>query len=311
MKSAVDILNSFTLENIPSLDIAVLGALSLAQNTELPSVPADHFKKPLVIGSGNAYQTGQILFQGSLACFASESDYEEVLSKNSDTDGVVIVSASGGKHAVSVAKTAKNKSLSTILLTNNSAPAASEYIDPKNIFVFPKNREPYTYNTSTYLSMVFSKTGESAGSIMSHIMNAVEPKLFRNLGAYGSFVFLLPARYKTVCPMVATKFDELFGPYVQGRVFTDEEVKHAKTVVTSGDELFISIGVNNEYYGLSKNRLSIPLPDDANFAAVIATCYYIVGAIQKEHPPFFKNNLVNYTEMASRMFSQEIKPIVE
>ena len=210
-----------------------------------------------------------------------------------------------------IAKAVKERGLTCLLLTNNPEPAAAKYVSADNVFIFPRNREPYTYNTSTYLGMVLSKTAEDPGDIMSHIMSEVEPKLLRNLGAYGSFVFVIPARFAPVVPMVRTKFDELFGPYVQGRVFTDEEIKHAKTVVTSGDELFISIGVENQDHGLSKNRLSIPLPRSADFVAVLAICYYLVGAIQKEHPPYFKNNIVEYTKLTSKIFGQDIQPIVE
>ena len=92
-------------------------------------------------------------------------------------------------------------------------------------------------------------------------------------------------------------------------VETIEYIKHATTVVPSKDELFISFGEKNTTYG--KNRLFIPLPKNADFGAMMAIGYYIVGKIQKSHPPYFKKNIQNYTKQASKIFKHTIKPIVE
>lgn len=311
MKNAIDTLNNFTLEEIPDLDLVVLAALDLFTFKDLPTVPFGRFARPLVVGSGNAAQTGKILFNDQVAIFADESNFLLTLENNKDIDGVVVISASGSKHAVVIAKAVKDYGLPIILITNNPNPPAADYIDSGNIFVFPKNREPYTYNTSTYLGMVLAKTKEPAEDIKNYIEESLTHKLLRDFNDFNSFVFILPTKYAHLCEMVRTKFDELFGPYAQGRVFTEEEIKHAKTVVTSGDELFIAIGVDNQNYGLAKNRLSISVPNNINYGFMIAVCYYIVGCIQKTKPPVFKNNIENYTKQASNIFGQEIKPIVE
>ncbi len=111
--------------------------------------------------------------------------------------------------------------------------------------------------------------------------------------------------------MALTKFDELFGPIISGRVFTPEQTKHAKTVVSSKNEFFISFGYENNSFGYEKNRLKVPLPRNADYASVISIVYYIIGKIQKAHQPLFKKNIENYTKQASRIFKQDIKPIVE
>ncbi|MDP3698705.1 MAG: hypothetical protein Q8R47_03890 [Nanoarchaeota archaeon] len=73
--------------------------------------------------------------------------------------------------------------------------------------------------------------------------------------------------------------------------------------------LFISIGYQNNLFG--KHKLSIPLPPDADFATLKAVGYFIIGNIQKQHPSYFKNNIESYTKGISKVFGQEIKPIVE
>lgn len=304
-------LADFDLEHLPDLDTVVLSALELLKECSLPdsTVP---YRRPLVVGSSGAAAVGRMLFANNDAVFADESGVEQALGKSPDVDGAVIISASGGKHAVGVAKTLREKGIETVLFTNNPEAPAKEFIAPENVRIFPKNREPYTYNTSTYLSMLLADTSESATDILQHIEKAVERRLSRaHLGTFGSFVMIVPPEFREVREMFRTKFDELFGPYLNVRAFTSEEIKHAKTVVTSGDELFIGFGTENSHFGISKNRLTIPFPENVGYGAIMAIGYYVIGKIQKSHRPYFKGNIVKYTEEASKIFNEEIKPIVE
>jgi len=65
------------------------------------------------------------------------------------------------------------------------------------------------------------------------------------------------------------------------------------------------------FYGDEKNRLSIPLPQNCTPAAFLAISYFVVGQIQKRYPPYFKDEIVGYTELVSKIFGQKISPIVE
>ena len=307
MQSAQEFLAEFTVDNLPNLDTVVLGALELCDSVTAPSLKID-FLRPLVVGSVNALSTGKIIFRDKYAVYSDESNFEELL-ENEQIDGVVVVSASGSKHSVDVVKKLQEKNREVILITNNPAAKAGEFVN--EVVLFPKNREPYTYNTSTYLSMVLSETGESAADLKDFLEKRVEPSLLRNFSSYSAFTFIVPPQFSLVREMFRTKFDELFGPYIIGRIFTSEEIKHAKTVVSSGDELFVSFGEPNEYFGLPKNRLKLPLPENVDYGAILAIGYYLIGKIQKDHPPYFKNNIVEYTEKISKIFGQEIKPIVE
>jgi len=311
MSSYRQTLDTFDLSSIPDLDVVVLGALELFADTAIPQLNFSHFTKPLVLGSGNAFLTAQIIFAGQQAVFGDESSYKHILKQEYSIDGVVVFSASGSKHAVSMVQEGMAKDLEVHLVTNTLDSSASELLSGEFVHVFPKNREPYTYNTSTYLSTILGKTDENVTEIADFILKEVSPKLLRNFGDYSSFTILIPSCFEHARAMIRTKFDELFGPMLTGRVFTDEEVKHAKTVVTSGDELFISFGVENNYFGLSKNRLGIPLPENADYGAMLAISYFVVGKIQKAHPPYFKNNIEKYIKTASEIFGQELKPIVE
>lgn len=300
------IMQTFTLKNIPDLDTCVLGALELFSEKRLPEINIKNAKKILVVGSGNALATGKIIFSDIDAIFESESTYKEKL--NNIYDLGVIISASGGKHAPIIAKDLKEKNIKTLLLTNNEKAEAKKYAD--NTLIFPKQKEPYTYNTSTYLSMILAKTNENPEKIYKYL-KSIDKLLKINLSKFKEFYFILLPKYDKVREMFVTKFDELFGPMLLGRVYTEEQTKHGKTVEGSKKELFISLGWDNNIFGQKSNRLNIPLPKKSDYGSVIAIGYYIIGKIQKANPPWFKKNIAQYTKEASKIFGQEIKPIVE
>lgn len=309
MENARAVLESFDTASMPDLDVAVLGALELFGETSLPSIPHT-FRKPLVVGSVNAYATGTILFGDAQAVFADESSFASVLAQQGGIDGVVLISASGGKHAVGIAEAAMRAKKPVLLLTcNERAPAAASMESDARI-VFPKNREPYTYNTSTYMGMILARTGEDPATIRTHLLENVAPVIPETLGSMDAFTFILPARFARLVPMVRTKFEELFGPRMVGRVFTEEEIKHAKTVVPSSTECFVSFGVEGRTFGAAGTHLAVPLPENAGYAAMMAITYYLVGHVQKQQPAYFKDAIVPYAAHASQVFGEVIEPIV-
>ncbi len=309
----IEILKKFDLNNIPDLDVAVLGALELFQKEKLPKMKLDVYKKPLVIGSGNAEATGRIIFQDLDAVFASESNYEEKLKNIKSIDGVVLVSASGEKHAPIIAKTAKKYGKHVTLITNSPNSSASKELDKKHDYdeyVFPKNREPYTYNTSTYMGMILGYTGEDPAVIYKFIKENIDVIKFPDFSQYDKFYLIIPSQFSGIIRMLQVKFIELFGRMIARDIETSEYTRHATTIVPS-EELFISFGQKNDNWGKPENRLHIPLPNNAGYATMMAIGYYTIAQIQKQHPPYFKKNLAEYTKQASSTFGQTITPIVE
>lgn len=305
----IDILKTFTLGSIPDLDTAVVGALELFQNVSLPQINIP-YRRPLVVGSGNAEATGRIMFEDADAIFASESTYEGKLAHIPDIDGVILLSASGGKHAPIIARRAKELDKPVTLITNNSDAPARKFVEPERVFVFPKNREPYTYNTSTYLGMILGKTHEDPGQILSYLRTHIDTLALPDFATYNKYFVIVPARLSGIIRMLQVKFIELFGRRIARDVETDEYMKHAVTVVPS-DELFLSFGFDNTLWGSPERRFTVPLPPDAGYGMMLAVGYYVVGKIQKANPPYFKEHIAAYTEKASAAFGQMISPIVE
>jgi hypothetical protein len=306
----LDIMNSFELRNIPTLDVCVLGALELFMQKKLPNMKLP-YKHPLVVGSGNAEATGRILFHDTDSVFASESDVKEKLKKINTIDGVVLVSASGSKHAVKIAKLARKHKKHLTLISNTAHAPAEKYLDHKHSYdeyIFPRQREPYTYNCSTYLGMILGKTHEDPKKIYNFIENKLSKLKLPNFKKYDKFYVIVPERFSRVTRMIQIKFTELFGRMVAVNVETVEGIKHATTLVPS-NELFISFGDKNVHYG--KNKLHIPLPKNADYATMMAVSYFVVGKIQAAKEPYFKKNISKYCREASRVFGTEIGAVVE
>lgn len=292
------------MPKIINLDQGVLNALQLFIDQTIPVLKLPAFKRPLIVGSGNAAVTGKILFEDTDAVFADESSYLQKLNAIRNIDGCVLISASGGKHAPLIAKELQPRKKKVILLTTNPNAPAREYVD--EMILFPKLPEPYTYNISTYLGLILSKTKENPQKIIDYIQKIRIPS---NLKGYGSFFILVPPEFDLILEMFLTKFDELFGSKVSGRVFTVEQAKHAKTVVPSDKELFISFGEENKIFG--KHRWEVPLPKDAGYGLMMALGYYVIGQIQKQHPPYFKQNIERYCRESSKVFGEKIEVMVE
>ena len=291
--------------DIPTLDTTVSRALEFLKGATLrfPEVPFAH---PLVIGSGNAIETGRIAFRDSAAYVASETTYLDVLDRY-EPDGAVLVSASGGKHATGIAEALSVRGLKTILLTHTSNSPAEAFVGSEHTYVFPKCSEPYAYNTVTYMGIIAAKEKAPISDIQAFLDHLATDALVRSR----AYTLVLPSAYALLVPMLRTKFDELFGGSLMCRVFVEEDLKHAKTIIRVPDELFIVCDSASDaiLYDDAK-RIHIPLMA-GSYTAALATTYTIVGKIQRLHDPVFAQNIEAYTARASEVFHQNIKPIVD
>lgn len=280
---------------IPNLDEIVLKSLDFFKDNPPNQFDAKQFEFPFVVGSGNAYNTGLILFSQIAAIYADESNFKALLPsfKKAIDQGLikdaVVISASGGKDSVWEIEFAKKYNLSTTLLTTKENSDAAQIAD--RVYASKSIPEPYTYNTSTYMGMMLAATGENTEEIKKHIENLKFPD---NFSDYNSYSFVLPDKYSAICPMLDIKKDELFGPMVSLRAFPQGHARHAKFVNRVKEEMVISINLENKYYGDPQSRWDINLSDSIDFAGLMAVTYFVVGKIQKFKPQYFKENIGNY-----------------
>jgi hypothetical protein len=297
-----------------NLDEAVINALELYKKEGLPNLDLGDYKFPLGIGSGNAAETIKILLNkriGTIPVLASESTFESELDDKGDKiDGAILLSASGEKSAPGIARTLVDRDLEVRLLTCNPKASSIDIVGKGNAYVFPKIPEPYTYNTSTYLGMVLSKTREDPGKILDYIREVVDPLLERfNLTVenHPAYYFIIPGKFDILRNMLETKFVELFSDKINRDFFTPEHaLKHATDVVRRHPQtLYVSIGYDNQVKGTESNRLNIPLPESAGYGSAIVVGYYFVGKIQQANPSWFKNDLIEWCKQEGHI------PLVE
>lgn len=277
---------------LKTLDEIVNAALDFFSKNQPAIINSNDFKFPLVVGSGNAFNTGKIIFKK--AVYATESDFKDLISnykpliKNKTISEVVIISASGEKDAVWEVELAKKAGLKTVLITCSADSRAAKIAE--QVFTYTKLPEPYTYNTSTYLGMILGASGEKADNIKKIIKKIKIPRKFKQ---YQSYSFILPDKFGSLAPMLDIKRHELFGPKVSLRAFSFGEARHAKFVIRDKKELVISFG-KNLYFGEKDSRWEINLPDNSSYGTYMAVCYFLVGLIQKSKPDYFKKNIERF-----------------
>ncbi len=305
----LEIMQKFTEKNLPSLCETVLGTLELFEKEGLPKTKFKNFKRPLVVGSGNAIVTAKFLLEDKDAIFADETNFEQQLRKN--VDGVIIFSASGGKHAPILAEAALKAKKQVQLVTCNKTAPAIEIVGKENTIITPKNREPYTYNTSTYMGWIFAKTQEDPKKIREFILNKVTPILPKNFKKYTGYLLVTPNEFSGLNQLFIVKFIELFGRVLARDVKSFEELKHAITVVPSKTEKCIQFGKGKVDFP-SRDILKIPLPKNCGPAAMMAIAYYVIGRIQDQYPQYFKKHIGEYLERNSKgSFGKVMNVIVE
>lgn len=308
MKKYLDQLKNISEENIPNLDLVVMWALELFSLGNTFSFWEFWFKKPVVIWSGNAKNTSRIIYENTNAIFADENNYKESINMEW-VDWVVIFSASWWKHAPIIAKYAVSKNLQVKLITCNSENDTNLIIWKENVLVTPKNKEPYTYNTSTYMWWVLAKTNENPAQIINFIENKLDKLLPKDFYSYDWFLFVIPNKFAIIAPLIDVKFIELFGRNIARDIKTFEELKHAITVIPNKKELCIKFWNEEIYY--SWDEINISLPEDLWLAWFMAVWYYIVWKIQSQFPAYFKDNIWKYISGLNKSdFWKNMKVIV-
>lgn len=282
------------IKHLPDLHESVISALDLFIKKTPPKLNLEKSGQPFVVGSGNAYNTGKIIFSARPAIFANESNFKQKLTahlsliKSGVVKKTIIISASGEKDATWEVAEAKKYGLETILLTCNSNSASAKLAD-KSI-IYSKIPEPQTYNISTYLGMILSASNEKANNIKAFIKKLKLPK---NFNKYQAYAFIVPDEFSEITAMLDIKKHELFGPHLSLRSFSYGEARHAKFVMPWEKELVISLG-DNKYFGAPNSRLKIKMPKKYGAGLVMALTYYLIGKIQAAKTPYYKKNIAKY-----------------
>jgi len=288
------------------LSEVVIDALQFHAGSTSPSLNLNQNESLFVFGSGNALPTGKVIFANYPAIFSDETNFKETIRKFPNTKKCVVVSASGEKHAPIMIDFLLNKSYDVHLITCSRRSSSADITPRKNVFFCDFIDEPYTYNVSTYIGMMRFVDNMNLLSLSNYLSSEIAQ--FANyLEKSKSYYFILPDQMSAIAQMVVTKLDEIFGSTLCGRCYTLSQTVHAKTVISNTDELFISLGLNNNVIGT--NKLNIPMKDYWSYIGFVSVAYYIVGCIQKFKGQKFFEYIESYKNQHENIIhrSQEIE----
>ncbi len=283
-----------TSNQIPYLNESVLRALEFFSQEKRSKIKLPKDKLILAVGSVNAFNTAKLLLSKQATIFADESNLKNTLNifkeliSNRVIKKAVLISASGEKDAVWEMKELKKRKIAVTLLTCNSQASTIKLADTH--YVFKKLAEPYSYNFSSYFSMLLSLGNENIEEMIKYLKNL---KIEGRLKNFSYFTFILPDKWRAVADMIKVKDDELFAAKSSLRAFSYGQARHAKFIYQDKKELVISFG-DNEYFADKKNRLELKLPHKVGPAFALALGYFIVGLIQQQKPNYFKKSLKDY-----------------
>lgn len=279
---------------IPYLHDSVLKALEFFKKEKKVKLKLPEDKLILAVGSVNAFNTAKLLLSNQATIFADESNLKNTLQvfqkliKDKVIKKALLISASGEKDAVWEMQELKKRNIEVTLLTCN--PQASTIAMADFHYVFKKLTEPYSYNFSTYFSMLLSSHNENIGEMIKYLKSL---KIEKQLKNFNYFTFLLPDKWRAVADMIKVKDDELFAAKSSLRAFSYGQARHAKFIYQNKKEMVLSFG-DNDYFGFLENRLELKIPTKVGPAFALALGYYIVGLIQKQKPDYFKKSLKDY-----------------
>lgn len=279
---------------IPYLNDSVLKTLEFFKKEKKVKLKLPEDKLILAVGSVNAFNTAKLLLNNQATIFADESNLKNTLQvfhkliKDKVIKKALLISASGEKDAVWEMKELKKRNIEVTLLTCN--PQASTIALADFYYFFKKLKEPYSYNFSTYFSMLLSSHNENIGKMIKYLKSL---KIEKQLKNFNYFTFLLPDKWRAVADMIKVKDDEMFAAKSSLRAFSYGQARHAKFIYQNKKEMVLSFG-DNDYFGFLENRLELKMPTKVGPAFALALGYYIVGLIQKQKPDYFKKSLKDY-----------------
>lgn len=265
--------------------------------------PATNFD--VLAGSQSAFCAGVAMHRHAGRPFAGikEADAKGGIDRAKDfflwnglKIGATIVSSTGSRNIVPVAEYARFKALlpvSVITCTRNSEVAQRMGREIHEIPVPGKEPgsyltedilEPPTVNTVTYGRMLQGVTHEDISLIDQEVRNLPRPP-GGGYSRYRAFSFLLPDDMPDIAEMVDWKFNEIFGRRVPARATYWTNFMHGGGINDAEDELYVSFGVDNPYFGKPENRHVIELPDDRKRfgpAGFLFACYKAIGQMQAD-----------------------------
>jgi len=275
-------------QKIEHLDYYVMKTIDHLEKWNFPKLIIKRRRNNVFMGSGSAACVAKLFAERFNGFSLNVSNYKRFLERTpkKDLGSVFIISASGGKDAVTMVKFLRKKGLKPNLITCNESAPAKKLSD--RIFVFPALKEPPTYNVSTYGSMIYWLFKEDLKKIKSLIKGIKVP----NLRKYRYIFFLAADKYDVIAEMASRKIAEsLEGIGSNGDGFSNST--HGMLRQPNKDRFIFCL--NQKYLFKEKGyKLGID-----SYLGLMLASYYIIGKNQTEKDIY--NLSKNYKETIERL----------
>lgn len=296
-------------EKIETLDYYVKQALDFFEENKNPTLELPKSTNTLVVGSQTGLLAGRIIYRFANRSFSHAKEVlaqSEIDAKRNILEDVTIVSATGSRQVVPIARYALDKGLRVnAVLCNDKSELVKKFGERINAKIFSALQEPPTINTSTYGSMIQAVTQENLSEIRRVIESLEEPE--GGYGQFKAFSVILTDRMPEVAEMVDWKLrGENIGRCISSMSTHLTNYMHGAAINDADKELYIALGLNKEEKEVfeqmlepvpTKRKYYIDVPDDFGPLGFMLLGYSVVGQIQKNYPGF-QNNIGIYKQRA-------------
>jgi DNA-binding cell septation regulator SpoVG len=296
-------------EKIETLDCYVKQALDFFEENKNPTLELPESSHTLVVGSQTGLLAGRIAYRFAGKSFSHAKEVlaqSEIDAKRNILEDVTIVSATGSRQVVPIARYALDQGLRVnAILCNDKSELVEKFGKNINDKVFSALQEPPTINTSTYGSMIQAVTQENLSEIRQVVESLEEPE--GGYGQFKAFSVIFTDSMPEVAEMVDWKIrGENIGRCI-GSISTHlTNYMHGAAINDADKELYIAMGLTQEEKDVFEQVLEpinkerkyyIDVPDDFGPLGFMLLGYSVVGQIQKNYPGF-QENIGNYEKRA-------------
>ena len=298
-------------EKIETLDYYVSKALDFFEEQGNQTLELPESKHTLVVGSQTGLLTGRIIYRFAGRSFSHAKEVLapcEIDAKIDILEDVTIVSATGSRQVVPIARYAIKKKLRVnAILCNYNSKLKEDFDGEINIIAYPALKEPPTVNTSTYGTMIRAATDENVSEIRRVVESLKEPK--GGYGRFKAFTVIFTDRMPEVAEMVGWKLGgEKIGRCIGTMSTHLTNFMHGAAITDADGELYIAVGLTKEekkVFGQvlepvpEERKHYIDVPDNFGFLGFMMLGYSVVGQIQKNYPGF-QNNIRDYKQRVKK-----------
>jgi hypothetical protein len=298
-------------EKIETLDYYVRKALDFFEETGNHTLELPKSAYTLVVGSQTGLLAGRIIYRFAGRNFSHAKEVLaqcEIDAKRNILKDVTIVSATGSRQVVPIARYALERGLKVnAILCNYNSELKENFEGKINTILVPEITEPPTVNTATYGTMIQGVTHENVSEIRRVVESLKEPK--GGYGQFKAFTVILTDSMPEVAEMVDWKLrGEKIGRCIGSMSTHLTNFMHGAAINDANKELYIALGLSPEEKKVFEQVLEpvpegrkhyIDVPDNFGPLGFMMLGYSVVGQIQKNYPGF-QNNISDYEQRAKK-----------